>query len=153
MDEKKQKGTSSSFTAELFGSKESHPSPSSGIFGSIFSPPSPKVLGRESLRSELSVKTANETWSSKIGIQDDVSKGNYGEAQHTENKDMSFIYQHQRIPPCPLSSSIYYGGQDTYYHSQSTQNAGSNTLHKNDVGNDDSGMASRGNWWQGSLYY
>lgn len=44
MEGKKQKGTSSSFTSELFGSKESHSSSSSGIFGSIFSPPSPKVM-------------------------------------------------------------------------------------------------------------
>lgn len=42
MEGKKQVGSSSSFTTELFGSKE--PSPSSGIFSSIFAPsPNPKV--------------------------------------------------------------------------------------------------------------
>jgi len=149
MEENKQKGTSPSFTNELFGSKESHP-----IFGSMFSPPSqPKLSGRESLSSELSGnKTAKETWSPKTGTQDDFSKGKYGEAQNTGNKNKSYMYQHQRVPPCPLSSSIYYGGQDTYYHS-STENEGLNSTHKNDVGNDDPGIASRGNWWQGSLYY
>ncbi|XP_027336498.1 uncharacterized protein LOC113850242 isoform X2 [Abrus precatorius] len=151
MEGNKRKGASS-FTSELFGSKESHPS-SSGIFGSIFSPPSPKVLGRESLRSEVSGKTANETWSSKFGIQDDFSKGNDGQAQNAVDKDMSSIYQDQRVHPCHLSSSIYYGGQDIYSQPQSAQNEGLNSLNKNDGGEDDPGIASRGNWWQGSLYY
>lgn len=47
MEGNKQKGISSSFTSEFFESiKESHPPPSSAggwIFGSIFSPPSPKT--------------------------------------------------------------------------------------------------------------
>ncbi|KAK7286847.1 hypothetical protein RJT34_22148 [Clitoria ternatea] len=127
----KQKGTCSSFTSELFGPKESfHPSSSVGIFGSIFSPPSSKVFGRESLRSETSGKFTNETWSSKSGIHD-FSKGNDGEAQKTANKDMSSIYQDQKVHPCHLSSSIYYGGQDIYSQPQSIQNAGtgSNSLH------------------------
>ncbi|KAG5042577.1 hypothetical protein JHK85_006838 [Glycine max] len=151
MEGNKQKGTSSSFTSELFGSKESRPSSSSGIFGSIFSPPSSKVLGRESLRSELSGKIANETWSSKICIQDNFSKGNGSEAQNAVNKDMSSIYQDQRVQPCHLSSSIYYGGQDIYSSPQSTQNEGFNSMHRNVDGEDGSEFASRGDWWQGML--
>uniref|UniRef100_I1J720 Uncharacterized protein n=1 Tax=Glycine max TaxID=3847 RepID=I1J720_SOYBN len=128
MEGNKQKGASSSFTSELFGSKESRPSSSSGIFGSIFSPPSSKVLGRESLRSEMSSKIANETWSSRIGIQDNFSKGYGSEAPNAVNKDMSSIYQDQRVQPCHLSSSIYYGGQDIYSNPQSTQNEGFNSM-------------------------
>ncbi|KAG5060227.1 hypothetical protein AAZX31_01G095700 [Glycine max] len=154
MEGNKQKGASSSFTSELFGSKESRPSSSSGIFGSIFSPPSSKVLGRESLRSEMSSKIANETWSSRIGIQDNFSKGYGSEAPNAVNKDMSSIYQDQRVQPCHLSSSIYYGGQDIYSNPQSTQNEGFNSMqHRNDGGEDDSEFASRGDWWQGGLYY
>ncbi|KAI4354583.1 hypothetical protein L6164_003433 [Bauhinia variegata] len=155
MDGTKQVGSSPtfSFTSDIFGSKESCPSSSSGIFGSIFSP-SPKVVGRESLRSEVSSKTATEEWSSKIATQDDTSKVNDDdETQSTLNKDMSSIYQEQRVQPCHLSSSIYYGGQEIYSHPQNTQNAGLNSLYEKDSGEDDSGSASRGNWWQGSLYY
>ncbi|KAK7390470.1 hypothetical protein VNO78_25776 [Psophocarpus tetragonolobus] len=151
MEGNKQKGTSSSFTSELFGSKESHPSSSSGIFGSIFSPPSSKVLGRESLRSELSGKIANETWNPKIGTQDNSSKGNGSEAQNAVSKDMSSMYQDQRVQPCHLSSSIYYGGQDIYSTPQSAQRDGFNSLHRNEEGEDDVEFASRGNWWQGML--
>ncbi|OIW01220.1 hypothetical protein TanjilG_10381 [Lupinus angustifolius] len=155
MEGKKQVGSSSSssssFTSELFGSNPNQ-SPSSGIFGSIFSPP-PKVLGRESLSSQLSAKTSNEGWNSKIDTQDYKYKCNDGETTSTERKDLSSIYHEQRVQPCHLSSSIYYGGQDIYSQPQNTHNSGFNTLYKKDGGEDDSGSASRGNWWQGSLYY
>ncbi|XP_061366889.1 uncharacterized protein LOC133310017 [Gastrolobium bilobum] len=152
MEGRKQVGSSSSFTSELFGSNESHPSSASGVFESIFSPSS-KVFGRESLRSEVIGKTAREGWNTKISTPDYISKVSDGETQSTENKDMSSIYQEQRVQPCHLSSSIYYGGQDIYSHPQSTQDSGLNSLYKKDGGEDDSGSASRGNWWQGSLYY
>ncbi|KAF7825611.1 uncharacterized protein G2W53_016775 [Senna tora] len=127
--------SSSSLTSELFGSKESVPSSSSGIFDSIFSPPSNSkvvisftrasafvyfnsfaVLGRESLRSEVSGKTPSDPWSSQTETTDHSSgiNVNDSETQRTEDKDLSSIYQDQRVPPSTLSSSIYYGGQDIY---------------------------------------
>ncbi|KAK7339740.1 hypothetical protein VNO77_20422 [Canavalia gladiata] len=148
MEGRKQMG-SSSFPSELFGSNESHTSSASGIFESIFSPP-PKALGRESLRSELSGKTGSEGWSSKIGIPDYISKESDGETKSTAHKDMSSIYQDQRVQPCHLSSSIYYGGQDIYSHPQTTQDSGLKSLFKKDGVEDDSESASRGNWWQAS---
>ncbi|KAJ1411223.1 hypothetical protein SESBI_21264 [Sesbania bispinosa] len=172
MEQRKQKGTSSSLTSELFGSKEPHPSSSSGIFGSIFSPPSPKVLGRESLRSEVRGKTANETWSSKIGTQDYISKGNDGVGQNTEHKDMSSIYQDQRVQPChPQFINLLWWPGHIFFSSKYPECRiklyGRNMQmimtmlddvvnfipHKNNEEEDDPGIASRGNWWQGSLYY
>lgn len=156
MEGRKQFGSSSSetssFTSELFGSNDLHKSSASGIFDSIFSPSS-KVFGRESLRSPMNGKTATEGSNSKIGTQDYISKGNDCETQNKTNKDMSYIYQEQRVQPCHLSSSIYYGGQDVYSRPQSTRDSGLNTMYKKDGGEDDSESASRGNWWQGSLYY
>ncbi|XVE61968.1 hypothetical protein DITRI_Ditri06bG0081100 [Diplodiscus trichospermus] len=146
--------SSSSFTSELFGSKES-PSSSTGIFGSIFAPPS-KVLGRESLRPDGMTKRQdypNEPWNTKPVAYDYSSKGHEGENQNIANRDRSSIYQEQRVQPCHLSSSIYYGGQDVYYLPQSSQGSGLNSMYKKDGGEDDSGIASRGNWWQESLYY
>ncbi|KAI9079616.1 hypothetical protein K1719_038443 [Acacia pycnantha] len=152
MEGKNQVGSSSSFTSELFGSKDPSPSSSSGIFESMF-PPSSKVLGADSLPSGVGVKTASETWSPKIETSDSSIKGKENENQSTSNKDMSSIYQEQKVQPCHLSSSIYYGGQDVYSCPPKTDNAGLNPLYKKDGGEDDSGSASRGNWWQGSLYY
>ncbi|KAL2320088.1 hypothetical protein Fmac_029057 [Flemingia macrophylla] len=150
MEGNKQKGTSSSITSELFGP---HPSSSSGIFGSIFSPPPSKVLGRESLRSELNGKIANETWTSKIGVQDEFSKGYDSKAKDAVNKDISSIYQNQRVQPCQLSSSILYGGQEIYSSPQNTENERLDSFYKNDGSENNLEIASRGDWWQGSLYY
>ncbi|ESR42467.1 plant/t7h20-70 protein [Citrus sinensis] len=160
MEGRKQTGSSSSLTNELFGSKES--SSSSGIFGSIFSPPS-KVLGRESLRSESMEKkhdSSKEAWNTKpttpvllLSFPGDASRSYETESQGTAYKDMSSMYQDQRVQPCHLSSSIYYGGQDVYSpRPPNSQGPGVNSVFKKD-GEDDSGSASRGNWWQGSLYY
>ncbi|KAE8705990.1 hypothetical protein F3Y22_tig00110410pilonHSYRG00013 [Hibiscus syriacus] len=106
MEGKKKVGSSSSsFTSELFGSKDS-PSPSTGIFGSIFTPPS-KVLGRDSLHP---AGARGQPWNTNPGPSGDSSKGHEGENRNV--RDESYIYQEQRVQPCPLSSSIYYGGQD-----------------------------------------
>ncbi|XP_047172508.1 uncharacterized protein LOC124840477 isoform X2 [Vigna umbellata] len=141
MEGRKQMG-SSSFTSELFGSNQSHKSSATGIFESMFSPPS-KVLGRESLRSEASEKTANH-----------ISQESGGETQNTAHKDMSSIYQEEKVQPCQLSSSIHYGGQDIYSRPKSSQDSEfSSLMYKKDGVEDDSESASRGNWWQGSLYY
>uniref|UniRef100_A0A5B6ZHP4 Uncharacterized protein n=1 Tax=Davidia involucrata TaxID=16924 RepID=A0A5B6ZHP4_DAVIN len=154
--EKKQVG-SSSFTADLFGAKESvRPSSSTGIFASIFPPPS-TVVGRNSTISELTGSSGNQVWSTKQGTPDNIAKNSGGASNSIPKKERSSIFQ-ERAQPCPLSSSLYYGGQeDMYIHSSSTQSSGSNPIFKKDEGEDANGnyshSASRGNWWQGSLYY
>ncbi|XP_062003770.1 uncharacterized protein LOC133721232 [Rosa rugosa] len=147
--------SSSSSTSELLGSKDSSSS-SSGIFGAIFAPPlnSPKVLSRESLRSELTRKKITDQplnfHSAEPGT---YYSGKEGEGQSTRKEDMSSYYEDQRVQsPCHLSSSIYYGGQDIYNYPQNSQSTGINSTFKKD-GTDDDGTACRGNWWQGSLYY
>ncbi|KAI3423303.1 uncharacterized protein J3R85_011151 [Psidium guajava] len=145
--------SSSSFPSELFGAKETYPSSSStGIFGSILAPPS-KVLGKESVCYESGRKQdfQNEPWRSKSGALDDTSKVSGG-GQTMWSRDMGTSYQEQRVQPCHLSSSIFYGGQENYCHPSSTQGSGLNPALKKDSGEDD-GSASRGNWWQGMGLY
>lgn len=141
------KGSSFSLTTELFGSKEStQPSASTGIFASIFPPPS-KILGRNS-NSEVTGSwqkqhSGNQEWSNKK------------ETPGIPTKDRSSIFQEERAEPCHLSSSLYYGGQDVYSQSSSTQSSASYPIFKKDGEEDvqNGSSASRGNWWQGSLYY
>uniref|UniRef100_A0A1J3HV90 Uncharacterized protein n=1 Tax=Noccaea caerulescens TaxID=107243 RepID=A0A1J3HV90_NOCCA len=133
MESKRRVGTSSSssFTTELFGSKDpSPPSSSSGIFSSIFPHPSKGV--------------ARDGPSSKHGSQ-------------VQRKE-SLTAQEDRVDPCHLSSSLYYGGQDVY--SRSTTNQTYPTVKnehqrsgEHDANEQNSQDVSRGNWWQGSLYY
>ncbi|KAL1200568.1 hypothetical protein V5N11_032967 [Cardamine amara subsp. amara] len=133
--------SSSSLTSELFGSRENPSSPSSGIFGSIFPPPS-KVLGRESTQQE----TVTGAWNDKTSKTGDVDRSN----REQQQENLGSVYQDQKVQPCHLSSSIYYGGPDVYFQ---PQNSSINSPNKKDGDEDDSGSASRGNWWQGSLYY
>ncbi|XP_059667871.1 uncharacterized protein LOC132313207 [Cornus florida] len=155
MEGRKELGSSSSssFTSDLFGSKDSSASSSSGIFGSIFAPSS-QVVGRESVRSGLVEKkqdSASQVWNDKLGPPVTNRNSSEGEGQSTPNRDMNF-YQEEKVQPCHLSSSIYYGGQDIYSYPKSSQSSGLTTFNK-EGGEDDSGSASRGNWWKGSLYY
>lgn len=153
MEGRKQSG-SSSFTSDLFGSKDSSVSSASGIFDSIFAPP-PKVLGRESPRSVVVEKKqdpASEAWYAKVDPPENIRPNSEGENISNPNKDRSSFYQEEKVQPCHLSSSIYYGGQEVYSQPQNPHSSGYTTFSK-DGGEDDSGSASRGNWWQGSLYY
>ncbi|CAI9091585.1 OLC1v1026654C3 [Oldenlandia corymbosa var. corymbosa] len=72
------------------------------------------------------------------------------------NAERNSVYQNESTEPCYFSSSIYYGGQEVYSPAGQTTNPPPNF--KKDGGDDDpngnnSSSASRGNWWQGSLYY
>ena len=129
--------SSPSLTSQLFGSRDNPPSSSSsGIFGSIFAPPS-KVMGQETVTGGWNDK------SSKAGGDVEKNRLEFGSVYQQE--------QQERVQPCHLSSSIYYGGPDVYFQPQnSTVNSAAK---KKEGGEDDSGSASRGNWWQGSLYY
>ncbi|PIN08969.1 hypothetical protein CDL12_18445 [Handroanthus impetiginosus] len=144
------KQSGSSLASDLFGAKDSSANASSsGIFGSIFAPPA-KVLGRESLRSSETEKkhdSGNAAWSAKAG-----SSGGRDHSQNTTSKDISSYYPEEKVQPFHYSSSIYYGGQDVYSRPEGAQNPNHTTFNK-DGGEDESGSASRGNWWQGSLYY
>ncbi|XP_044504685.1 uncharacterized protein LOC123224955 [Mangifera indica] len=159
MEGKRQAGSSSYFTADLFGTKESPPPSSSGIFASILSPPS-MVVGRNASNSELmgswqKQHQGNKDWiSTKKGT---AAQSTGGATCNILNKNKSSIVQEGIPEPCHLSSSLYYGGQDNYSNLPSSHAAGSYPAHKKggeeDDPNGNSHGASRGNWWQGSLYY
>ncbi|XP_071698193.1 uncharacterized protein [Rutidosis leptorrhynchoides] len=151
MEGKKQSSSSSSsFTNELFGSKESSSSASSsssGLFNSIFPPPS-KAYGNDYISSEFIQKnhdycaTKSDTGNK---FDDKISK--------KPNMDMSAFYDQDTSHPCHLSSSIYYGGQDIYPSPHATNNTPGHYPSTYNKDGEDDGRASRGNWWQGSLYY
>ncbi|KAK6933088.1 hypothetical protein RJ641_035982 [Dillenia turbinata] len=137
MDSSKQVGSSSSITHDLFGPKDSSSSSTTSIFAS-------KVLGKDSSgKHDSRIITEN----SKYATPDTHPQSIKGENANLASKEKS--YQNDTSEPCYLSSSIYYGGQEVY--SPNSRKAESHPNFKKDGGDDDS--ASRGNWWQGSLYY
>ncbi|XP_076899696.1 uncharacterized protein LOC143553632 isoform X3 [Bidens hawaiensis] len=148
MEHKKQAtsySTSSSFTNELFGSKDPSASSSSGLFNSIFPPPS-KVHTRDHIRSVETDKCCDSSTEQCSTIH----SVNNEDRSRNPKTDTSRFYQQETSQPCHLSSSIYYGGQDVYTNPRITTPAHSTQYTKD---GEDDGRASRGNWWQGSLYY
>ncbi|WCJ19688.1 hypothetical protein M5689_001969 [Euphorbia peplus] len=145
MENKKQSTGSSSFD-HLFGPKDSSSSSSSSsVFSSIFSAPS-QGLGRDSAGT-----MANQAGNSRYGNPGNNSQSHKGSSSGKE-------YQNETAEPCYFSSSIYYGGQENYSPRTSRNNSESHHSFKKDEKNEDpngnnSNGASRGNWWQGSLYY
>ncbi|KAJ6429214.1 hypothetical protein OIU84_020776 [Salix udensis] len=136
----------------LFGPKDpsSSSSTSSGIFGSIFPPPSKVPAGRDS------GITGNHAGNEKHVNPDNATPKAKGESRGISGKGQSSVYQNETPEPCNFSSSIYYGGQENY--SPRTKNSESQHVFKKDYEKDDPNgndpdSASRGNWWQGSLYY
>ncbi|XP_073042228.1 uncharacterized protein [Primulina eburnea] len=130
MEKSKQAGnSSSSFTMDLFGPKESSTSP---LLGSIFAPQASTISSKDTSTSTPPLargNSKNSTTDSKI------SKGNN---------------LNNTVEPCYYNSSIYYGAQELY--------PSTNPNLKKDGGDADpnesnSNCASRGNWWKGSLYY
>ncbi|XP_028962238.1 uncharacterized protein [Malus domestica] len=83
----------------------------------------------------------------------------YGSPSFSDNKGenktskASNMYQNEATDPCNLSSSIYYGGQENYSPRTGTTESHQHHTSKKDGSEDDANSASRGNWWQGSLYY
>ncbi|XP_076914095.1 uncharacterized protein LOC143572974 [Bidens hawaiensis] len=140
--------------SQLFG----HDDSSTGIFASIFPPPSTMtgnlscVLCSKPMQYEA---LDSQVWSTVHGTSaKNVAKNTVNANSGVMNMERRSIFQ-ERIEPCPLSSSIYYGGQeDMYVHSSTDLTSKSYTKFLiNDDPKDDLQSATRGNWWQGSLYY
>ncbi|XP_048325545.2 uncharacterized protein LOC125421264 isoform X2 [Ziziphus jujuba] len=107
------------------------------------------VLGRER-KQDFGTQVVN----SKYERPDTTSQRSKSESSSIKGKDST--YQNESAEPCYFSSSIYYGGQENY--SPRTRATESQNVFKKDGSDDDpngnnSNSASRGNWWQGSLYY
>ncbi|KAG6607275.1 hypothetical protein SDJN03_00617, partial [Cucurbita argyrosperma subsp. sororia] len=125
-------------------SRESPLSSASGVLAAMF--PSPQKVGSRTSSSGDWLKQTN---------------GN--QPRHTKQGNSG-----GSLEPCHLSSSLYYGGQDGYCEAPSERESKTEcssvvanslmTQLKKSGGEDDpngnnSQPASRGNWWQGSLYY
>ncbi|KAM1020106.1 hypothetical protein ACFX13_042141 [Malus domestica] len=134
----------------LFGPKDSSSSSSSssssGLFGSLFPPVPSTGAGRER----------------RQGLGDQAGK--YGSPCFSDNKGesktskASNMYQNEAVEPCNFSSSIYYGSRENYSPRTGTTESHQHHTSKKDGGEDDANgnnanSVSRGNWWQGSLYY
>ncbi|XP_057441870.1 uncharacterized protein LOC130733662 [Lotus japonicus] len=148
---KKQAGDSSSSTMNfdhLFGPKDSSTTSSSSasLFGSMFSPPPP--VGRRESRTQV---VGGRNFSAPGTHSSNTNKG------ESNSRIICKNYQNEMVEAQPsyFSSSIYYGGQENYSPrtTQPHQHVFKKDKEDGDPNGNDSSSASRGNWWEGSLYY
>ncbi|KAJ8631822.1 hypothetical protein MRB53_025145 [Persea americana] len=129
-----------------------------GIFSSVFPPPA-TILGRNSLNFDALGSLRKQDSEFLVGRTEHSSSGGLDKSsgsktQIVPDKDVSSIYSDQAVEPCFLSSSIHYGGREHYVHSSNARD--SPRKYEKEAEEDDlnsMNIASRGDWWQGSLYY
>ncbi|XP_019100738.1 PREDICTED: uncharacterized protein LOC104788867 [Camelina sativa] len=140
MDKKKSVSGSSSSSSSLdhlFGPRVSPSSSSSsttGLFNSIFPPTSTETQANLASRNG-----AAKYQPTNLGIPNE-------RGERSKNKERKSYQNEETQPPCNLSSSIYYGGQDNYSYSTTNPDA-----YKKDGEEGDSESAPRGNWWDGHI--
>ncbi|CAN7020292.1 unnamed protein product [Brassica oleracea var. botrytis] len=143
MDKKKSVSGSSSSSSfdHLFGPRVSSSSSSSttGLFQSIFPPP---LMGTQ---ADLANPNGAAIYQPPgLGIPNE-------RGERRKNKERKRYQNEETQPPCNLSSSIYYGGQDNYSSSTQPQSTTNPDVYKKDGDEGDSESASRGNWWEGKI--
>uniref|UniRef100_A0A6V7QWD5 Suppressor protein SRP40-like n=1 Tax=Ananas comosus var. bracteatus TaxID=296719 RepID=A0A6V7QWD5_ANACO len=134
-------------------------SSSSGYFTSVFSPSS-MVGGSDTTHSDLywtknSMKTDGQTENAENIIKDGKPQENPSKNQTPQNKDGKPIHPTEPIESPYFGSSVHYGGRDFFACSAPSSTSVTVKTRKNneDDGSDNSNFATRGDWWQGSLYY
>ncbi|XP_072996960.1 uncharacterized protein [Typha latifolia] len=149
MDGKK---PAASIADEFFGRKEvKGGSSSSGYFSSVF-PPASTVMGKDVSPSDLYWTLNRQRGEYQIGnTHDGKSQESPTKKQTTCNKDgkPNFLTESTEAPY--FGSSVHYGARDFYSSSPPKHVAANPKSNKND--DEDESSATRGNWWQGSLYY
>ncbi|KAG1337809.1 hypothetical protein COCNU_04G001150 [Cocos nucifera] len=148
---------------EAAGSSASSSSSSSGYFSSVF-PPASSIMGKDSAHSDLywtldkqrtEVQKGNALSSRAVTSPDDKCQGGPSKSRTTSNKDGKSAYSIESAESSYFGSSIHYGGREFYSSSPSMRSSGAPNNYKNNNDDDlgDSNVATRGDWWQGSLYY
>ncbi|KAJ0792152.1 hypothetical protein HanOQP8_Chr01g0014151 [Helianthus annuus] len=106
-------------------------------------------MQKETLQSQVRTTTHGTS-------AENVAKNTASANSSVTNMERRSIFQ-ESVEPSPLSSSLFYGGQeDMYVCSSSDPTSQSYSKFKKADGKDDPNhmdSASRGNWWEGSLYY
>ncbi|KAK9065840.1 hypothetical protein SSX86_015241 [Deinandra increscens subsp. villosa] len=162
----------SSLSAQLFGDNDLRHS-SAGVFASIFPPPSTGTMDRLAATGyqHSTIDAVLKEWQETPAVCDalnlrnmrpwiarsaeNVAKNTVNANSGVMNMERRSIFQ-ERIEPCPLSSSIYYGGQEDMYVRSSTDLTSKSypKLFVEDDSKDDPNhllSATRGNWWQGQF--
>jgi len=140
MEAKKKSGPSAAATAGAAAP------PPSGYFSSVFSS-SPAVNAKDAKQTDLYAMLNKQSSRGQNGNSITDSKSN-GRNMY---KDGKHAYPNESSESPYFGSSVHYGGREFYSSSAQKQHA--NEPPKNYKEGNPDGSATRGDWWQGSLYY
>ncbi|KAI0498388.1 hypothetical protein KFK09_021629 [Dendrobium nobile] len=151
-----------SFVDEFFPEKEPALPSKSDILSTIFPPRSP-VAVKDSVHYEVSAvrATKQENEGQSLTEQMGASSGSF-QVSSGKNQEQDGLKKNNdpNVPceiaePCLMSSSVYYGGRDDFIPeiSSSYKSDSSNNYKKDNEDGNNSDVANRGEWWQGSFYY
>ncbi|CAD5180250.1 unnamed protein product [Musa acuminata subsp. malaccensis] len=128
-------------------------------FSTVFPPPS-TVIAKHSSPGDLYRTLNRQSTDGQIGnaqnaAADVMSRGSPTRGQTTQGKDGKPVYPNESEESACFGSSVHYGGRDFSVSSPSDQISGAPKSYKTNEGNKpgDTNIATRGEWWQGSLYY
>ncbi|XP_062180394.1 uncharacterized protein LOC133884840 isoform X2 [Phragmites australis] len=122
------------------------PPPANDYFSAVFSAP-PAGTARDAKQADLYVmlNKASTRGQNGVGTSDGKSQG------RTAYKDGKHVYPNESSESPYFGSSVHYGGREFYGSSPQQQPNEPPRNYKDD--NPDGSLATRGDWWQGSLYY
>uniref|UniRef100_A0ACD5TFZ5 Uncharacterized protein n=1 Tax=Avena sativa TaxID=4498 RepID=A0ACD5TFZ5_AVESA len=127
------------------------PAAANGYFSSVFSA-SPAANPRDARQTDLytMLNKQNPKGQSGGGIADGKSQVSPTKGC-VAYKDGKQFYTNESSESPYFGSSVHYGGRDFYDSSSIKQANEPSRNYKED--NPDGSLATRGDWWQGSLYY
>ncbi|CAD6333636.1 unnamed protein product [Miscanthus lutarioriparius] len=122
------------------------PPPANGYFSTVFSV-SPAGSANDAKQSDLYTMLNKQSSRGQNGssITDGKSHGT------PTYKDGKLAYPNESSESPYFGSSVHYGGREFY--SSTLQKQPANEPHANYKEDNPDGSATRGDWWQGSLYY
>ncbi|CAM0955239.1 unnamed protein product [Alopecurus aequalis] len=127
------------------------PAAPNGYFSSVFSS-SAAANQKDARQTDLYtiLNKQNSKGQSGGGIADSKCQGSPTKGR-VAYKDGKQFYPNESSESPYFGSSVHYGGRDFYDSSAPKQANESSRNYKED--NPDGSLATRGDWWQGSLYY
>jgi len=135
---------------DLFGRKETNkPSSGSSYFNSVFATSPNSTMGKEAIHGKQ--RGESHAGNGYAYNSDVKSQGSPTKKQTVYTKDGKSYTSNESAESPYFGSSVHYGGRDFYGGSPPKHAVETSKNYKDD--NQDGSVATRGDWWQGSLYY
>ncbi|XP_006654499.1 uncharacterized protein LOC102709564 isoform X2 [Oryza brachyantha] len=126
------------------------PAAANGYFSTVFAA-SPLANAKDAKQTDLYAMLNKQNSKGQNGGGFSDGKSHTSTKGRTTCKDGKHSYPNESSESPYFGSSVHYGGREFYGNTPQKQGDESPGDHKEE--NPDGSLATRGDWWQGSLYY